>query len=81
MKAQKVVTVCSIGTAGILNRCRNLTLIDNDKKKLAVMTSDQDHPLFETLKKAKDYYWDIYKGGVEAPAGMNRVEYDLEKIC
>lgn len=81
VKTKQVVTVCSIGTAGILNRCRNLTLIDNNKKKLAVLTSDESHPLFETLKRAKDYYWDIYKGGVEAPAGMNRLEYDLERIC
>ncbi len=76
-KSNKLVTICSIGTAGILNRCSNLLLIDNEKRTLGTMTWDPSHPLFQKLAEAKQYYWDMYKGAVSVPKGLNKLEYEI----
>jgi len=73
----QVVTLCSVGTAGILNRCSSLLLVDNDKNRLGLMESDRSHQLFEKLAEAKQYYWETYKGTVKTPKGLNRVEYEM----
>jgi len=75
---KEIVTVCSVGTAGLLNRCSSLVLIDNDRNKLAMLESDTSHPLFQKLEDAKKYYWEIYKGDVKVPSGLNRVEYTVK---
>ena len=77
VRKKEIVTICSVGTAGILNRCSTLLLIDNQKNRLALMESDTSHPLFKKLEEAREYYWDIYKGTVKTPEGLNRVEYGL----
>jgi branched-subunit amino acid aminotransferase/4-amino-4-deoxychorismate lyase len=74
---KEIVTVCSVGTAGILNRCSSLVLIDNDRNRLATMQSDTSDPLFQKLENAKKYYWEIFRGNVKVPTGLNRVEYTV----
>ena len=77
VKRKEIVTICSVGTAGILSRCSNLLLIDSQKNKLALMKSDTSNPLYEKLVEVKKYYWEIYKGTVKTPAGLNRTEYEI----
>ena len=63
----ELVTICSIGTAGILNRCSQLHLFDGETVR-AVMNAQEDHPAFAKLREAKQAYWGIYAHAVEAPA-------------
>jgi branched-chain amino acid aminotransferase len=77
-RSNRLITVCSIGTAGILNRCSNLLLIDNQKRTLATMKWETSHPLFQKLTQAKQYYWDIYRGTVSVPNGLSKLEYEIK---
>ena len=73
----EIVTVASVGTAGILNRCDSLMLTDNDGNELVTATSDREHPLFATLGAARTYYWDIYQGKEPVPEGLSLSRYEL----
>ncbi|MCP2519239.1 aminotransferase class IV [Candidatus Aminicenantes bacterium AC-335-A11] len=64
---KEVVAICSVGTAGILNRCKKLLLIDNQKKILGVYEWDEKHELFNKLGEIKEYYWKIYQDEAETP--------------
>ena len=75
VKRKEVIAICSVGTAGILNRCQKLLLIDNNKKILAIHNPNENHELFRLLGEAKEYYWKIYKEEVECPP-----ELKLEKF-
>lgn len=75
---REVVTACSVGTAGILNRCSSLVLIDSNRNRLGVLEADTSHALFRRLADVKKYYWEIYRGNVKVPAGLNRVEYTVK---
>ena len=77
VKANEVVTVCSVGTAGILNRVHELLLVDNDRKPLAKLTSQLEHPLARALAAARTRYWDIYRGAAQAAPGMMVESFDL----
>jgi len=76
-KQKKIVTICSVGTAGILNRCDSLLLIDGKKKKIDLMKSDKKHPLWGALGDARTYYWDIFKEDAKPLSGMKRAEFYL----
>lgn len=78
VKKKEITTICSVGTAGILNRCRRLLLIDNQKNKLSLLESDPSNALYKKLADVKNYYWEIYKGTVKTPAGLNRTEYQFK---
>ncbi len=67
VEADEVVTVCSIGTAGILNRCSKLSLVDEYCQPIATLESDTDHPLFQALAEIRRDYWGIYLGSHEPP--------------
>ncbi len=69
----EIVAVCSIGTAGILNRAERIVLVDRDNNIIGEQKSDPDHPLFEELGAARRYYWDIYRGK-EQPTPEIKVE-------
>lgn len=71
----EVVTVCSIGTAGILNRCSTLSLYDDERRLRAMVQADTDHPLYAALGRARQVYWDIYRGLAPAPEGMEVTTY------
>lgn len=77
VKSGDLVTVCSIGTAGILNRCEKLLLLDNRGKVTASHTAKKDHPIFHKMGEARSYYWDIYKEKVALPPGMKLDKYVL----
>ncbi len=75
--AGEVVTVASIGTAGILNRCTSLTLLGDDREELGVLRADPDADTYAALGRARAAYWDVYRGEVEPPEGMAVQVYPL----
>jgi branched-chain amino acid aminotransferase len=77
VKSGELVAVCSVGTAGILNRCAKLVLVDEKLKPVAVHVPDPKHPLYSTLREARNAYWNIYKGKFKLPAGMKLFRYAL----
>lgn len=77
VKAGELVAAASVGTAGILNRCQKLVLVDNDLKIVATHAPDEGHPLFATLRRAREFYWDIYREKAAPPEGMTLYRYAL----
>ena len=75
-KREEVITVCSIGTAGILNRAHRLLLTDESGAVLADHRADESHELYGILREARDYYWDIYRGKVPVPEKLR-----LQSFC
>jgi hypothetical protein len=76
-KMNEVVAICSIGTAGILNRAQKLLLVDNAGKIIAKQHADESHPLFKKLGDARTYYWDIYQEKVAVPVGLRFDKYEI----
>ncbi|MBN1350718.1 hypothetical protein JXJ21_14975 [candidate division KSB1 bacterium] len=79
MQEDQLVAICSIGTAGILNRCQKLGLTDADSKLIATHSADETHPLYAKLSEARSIYWDIYKGKAEVPDGLDLNRYPLNE--
>jgi len=77
VRANDLVVAASIGTAGIMNRCQKLVLVDEVNAVAATHVPDKGHPLYTRLAEAKAYYWDIYREKVKLPAGMNLFKYAL----
>jgi branched-subunit amino acid aminotransferase/4-amino-4-deoxychorismate lyase len=77
VKGNELVVAASIGTAGIMNRCEKLVLVDETNAVAATHVPDKGHPLYAKLAEAKAYYWDIYREKVRLPAGMNLYKYSL----
>jgi branched-chain amino acid aminotransferase len=73
----ELIAACSVGTAGILNRCQKLILVDQDLNPVAEHRPDESHPLYHQLREAREYYWKIYKEEVPPPAGMKLFKYAL----
>lgn len=73
----EIVAVCSIGTAGILNRCQKLFLVDENDQIVATHHADETHPLYNKLGEARKYFWDLYHEKVPIPAGMRLDKYTL----
>ena len=70
VKAGELVAAASVGTAGILNRCQKLVLVDGALNVVATHAPDARHPLYAKLREARDYYWNIYREQTAPPAGM-----------
>ncbi len=75
VESGELVTVCSVGTAGILNRCQKLILVDKNNKIMKTFESDEKHELFHKMGEAKDYYWNIYQEKVKFLSGMKLNKY------
>lgn len=76
-KAKEVVAICSIGTAGIMNRAQELLLVDQNDQPIVSQLADAKHELYEKLGKAREYYWNIYREKVEAPRGLKLDEFTI----
>ena len=74
-RKEEVVAICSVGTAGILNRAQKLILVDEDGKTIATQQADESHELYVKLGKAKAYYWDIYRERVPLPKELELNKY------
>lgn len=77
IRTNELVVAASIGTAGIMNRCRKLVCVDAANAPAAVHTPDTAHPVYAKLAEAKAIYWNIYRGTAKLPAGMNLYKYVL----
>ena len=74
---KQLVAVCSVGTAGILNRCHALKLVDEDDQEIETHHPDESHELYQKLNEAKRYYWQIYSEQVKVPAGMRLEKFEI----
>jgi branched-chain amino acid aminotransferase len=72
-----LVAACSIGTAGILNRCQKLHLVDDDLTVSHIHLADEGHELYAALGEARTRFWKIYKGEAPLPQGINLYKYSL----
>ncbi len=77
VKAKELIAVSSVGTAGVLNRCQKLLLVDCDGSILATHVPDHGHALYGKLAEARDEYWNIYKGAAKPCQGMSLHVYPL----
>jgi branched-chain amino acid aminotransferase len=77
IQANELVVASSIGTAGIMNRCRKLLCVDETNAVTATHLVDTEHPLYAKLAEAKATYWDIFKEKAKLSAGMNLFKYAL----
>jgi branched-chain amino acid aminotransferase len=77
VKSGDLVVAASIGTAGIMNRCQKLILVDAENHPLATHVPDRNHDLYTKLGEAKTYYWNIYKEQAKLPQGMRLFKYSL----
>ncbi len=73
----ELVAACSIGTAGILNRCKNLILVNGEDDVLFPHQADENHELYNILGDVRKYYWDIYQGTADVPEGLKLFRYVL----
>ena len=73
----ELVAACSIGTAGILNRCKELILVNGEDEILVTHHPDENHDLYKILGDVRTYYWDIYQGEVDVPEGLKLFRYIL----
>ena len=73
----ELVAACSIGTAGILNRCQELILVNGKDEILGSHYPDENHELFRILGDVRAYYWDIYQGNADVPEGLRLFRYVL----
>jgi len=76
-KKDEIVTICSVGTAGILNRAQKLILVDEKGNKIAEQKADEGHELYSKLGEAKTYYWDIYQEKVDVPEGLAPTKFTV----
>ena len=76
-KNGEMVAICSVGTAGILNRAQSLLLVDSEGQTIATHRADESHELFTRLGEAKSYFWDIYKERVPVPEGLELNKFSL----
>jgi len=73
----ELVAACSIGTAGILNRCKELILVNGEDEVLVSHHPDENHDLYHILGDVRTYYWDIYQGKADVPEGLKLFRYVL----
>jgi branched-subunit amino acid aminotransferase/4-amino-4-deoxychorismate lyase len=76
-KAREVVAICSIGTAGILNRASKLLLIDEHHNEICTQIADPEHHLYCKLGQARANLWDIYRERYPAPDGQIVQKFEL----
>jgi branched-chain amino acid aminotransferase len=75
VKTRDLVVACSVGTAGILNRCARFIMVDDRGAVAAAHSPDMEHPLFKMFAQAREYYWDIYREKVKIPDGLKLHKY------
>ncbi|MFW6140517.1 MAG: hypothetical protein ACOC5S_04100 [Acidobacteriota bacterium] len=77
VNSNELISICSVGTAGILNRCSQLTLVDNKGKIRTVHKPNRNHRLYQILGEARSHYWNIYKEEADIAEGMRLNKYVL----
>jgi len=69
-EAGEIAAIASIGTAGILNRCQRLVLVDENNAPCCELRTQSDHAMYHALGEARQTYWDIYQDKSPVPEGM-----------
>ena len=77
VKTNELVAIGSVGTAGILNRCEKLLLVDEEGRTIAAHFPKKDHPLYDLLGEARTYFWNVYQEKAKVPNGMTLNKYIL----
>ena len=70
VEKKQLVAVCSIGTAGILNRCSSLYLVNEKLEVMLRHEAQSEHPLYQKLSEIRSDYWNIYTGEKSVPVGL-----------
>ena len=73
----EIVTVCSIGTAGIINRCQKLVMTAPENLALIEHNPIQSHELYPLLGEMKELYWKLYLEDIDLPEGMQIDKYEI----
>lgn len=76
-KNNRLAAVCTVGTAGILNRAQRVILVDEKGKIICEQKACENHELYEKLGAARSYYWDIYRENVPLYAGIKLQTYEV----
>lgn len=77
VESDELVCVASVGTAGIMNRCDKLLLVDEKGCVLQTHHPDKNHDLYRRLGETKTYFWNIYKEKEKLPDGMTLNKYTI----
>ena len=73
----ELVSVCSIGTAGILNRCQSLHLRDESGAVIVTHHAQQDHDVYGKLANLKNRYWGMFLGTEDIPTSIPSRVYQV----
>ena len=73
----QIVAICSVGTAGILNRAQKLLLVDEEDAVIGTQQANESHALYRKLGEARTYLWDIYQEKVPVPEGLNLTKFTI----
>lgn len=70
VRNDELVAICSIGTAGILNRCHALHLRDEHGDVIEVHYAQENHEIYEKLAILKNRYWGMFLGTETIPSSI-----------
>ncbi|MEC8380393.1 MAG: aminotransferase class IV [Myxococcota bacterium] len=76
-QSKELITVCSLGTAGILNRVHRLHMPDLEGNILEIHQADDTHPLYEIMGTLRNEYWNLYTQSETPPEPFVRSSYVL----
>jgi branched-subunit amino acid aminotransferase/4-amino-4-deoxychorismate lyase len=73
----QIVAICSVGTAGILNRAQSLILVDEHYQIIGTQQADESHILYQKLGDARTYLWEIYQEKVPVPPVLKLQKFEI----
>lgn len=76
-KSEELVALCSVGTAGILNRAQKLICIDEKENKICEHRADDTNELFQILGEARTLYWNIFQEKQPVPPGHKIHKFEI----
>jgi branched-subunit amino acid aminotransferase/4-amino-4-deoxychorismate lyase len=76
-EAGEIASIASIGTAGILNRCQRLILVDEDNAPCGELRAQTEHLMYHALGLAKQTYWNVYQDKAPVPTGQILHNYPI----
>lgn len=74
----RIVAICSVGTAGILNRAQRLVLVNGKNEIIGEQKADPDNEIYAKLGQAREIYWDIYRERIEPPEGLTLNTFTID---
>lgn len=77
VRSEQLVAVCSIGTAGILNRCQTLVLRNDNNETIGIHHAHIQSDVYHKLANLKRRYWGMYLGEESIPEALSVQEYTL----